>query len=94
MNKKIKLDDPKNILQLETSNNNQINSNIIFNSQLNQTNTLNSGRHISVKSSYINNKNNINLLQSPKNIYKNNSFEEKKVMKKIQNGETNKKIVS
>ena len=73
--------------------NNPINDNVIFNSQLNQTNPLNSIRNSTIKSNN-NNIYNINLLQSPKNIYKNINFQEKNITEKIQYEDFNRKIVS
>ena len=91
MNKNIKLDDTKNILQIDTSTNNQINNNLNINSQLNQSNQ---NRNSSIKSSQNININNINLLQSPKNIYKNINFEEKNLSEQNQSKDNDKKIVS
>ena len=91
MNKNIKLDDTKNILQIDTSTNNQINNNLNINSQLNQSNQ---NRNSSIKSSQNININNINLIQSPKNIYKNINFEEKKLSEQNQSKDNDKKIVS
>ena len=91
MNKNIKLDDTKNILQIDTSTNNQINNNLNINSQLNQSNQ---NRNSSIKSSQNININNINLLQSPKNIYKNINFEEKNLSEQNQIKDNDKKIVS
>ena len=91
MNKNIKLDDTKNILQIDTSTNNQINNNLNINSQLNQSNQ---NRNSSIKSSHNININNINLLQSPKNIYKNINFEEKNLSEQNQSKDNDKKIVS
>ena len=94
MNENIKLEDTKNTVQLETSVNNQINSKIVFNSQLNQSNHLNTLRNSNINNSNNYNMNNINLFQSPKNIYKNINIEEKNITEKIQYQESNKKIVS
>ena len=91
MNKNIKLDDTKNIIQMDTSTNNQINNNLNINSQLNQSNQ---NRNSSIKSSQNININNINLLQSPKNIYKNINFEEKNLSEQNQSKDNDKKIVS
>ena len=91
MNKNIKLDDTKNIIQIDTSTNNQINNNLNINSQLNQSNQ---NRNSSIKSSQNININNINLLQSPKNIYKNINFEEKNISEQNQSKDNDKKIVS
>ena len=91
MNKNIKLDDTKNIIQMDTSTNNQINNNLNINSQLNQSNQ---NRNTSIKSSQNININNINLLQSPKNIYKNINFEEKNLSEQNQSKDNDKKIVS
>ena len=91
MNKNIKLDDTKNIIQIDTSTNNQINNNLNINSQLNQSNQ---NRNSSIKSSQNININNINLLQSPKNIYKNINFEEKNLSEQNQSKDNDKKIVS
>ena len=91
MNKNIKLDDTKNIIQIDTSTNNQINNNLNINSQLNQSNQ---NRNSSIKSSQNININNINLLQSPKNIYKNFNFEEKNLSEQNQSKDNDKKIVS
>ena len=91
MNKNIKLDDTKNIIQMDTSTNNQINNNLNINSQLNQSNQ---NRNSSIKSSQNININNINLLQSPKNIYKNINFEEKNISEQNQSKDNDKKIVS
>ena len=91
MNKNIKLDDTKNIIQVDTSTNNQINNNLNINSQLNQSNQ---NRNSSIKSSQNININNINLLQSPKNIYKNINFEEKNLSEQNQSKDNDKKIVS
>ena len=91
MNKNIKLDDTKNIIQIDTSTNNQINNNLNINSQLNQSNQ---NRNTSIKSSQNININNINLLQSPKNIYKNINFEEKNLSEQNQIKDNDKKIVS
>ena len=85
-----KLDDTKNILQIETSFNSRINSNIIINSQINQTNIYNSIKNSTIKSDR--NTNNLNLFQIPKNIYKNYNFEEKS-QEKIQIEESQGKIV-
>ena len=80
VNKNIKLDDTKNILQIDTSVNNPVNNNLNlnFNSQLNQSNPA---RSSTIKSNPNINMNNINLLQSPKNIYKN--FQNKTKVKKL-----------
>ena len=91
MNKNIKLDDTKNIIQIDTSTNNQINNNLNINSQLNQSNQ---NRNSSIKSSQNININNINLLQSPKNIYKNINFEERNLSEQNQSKDNDKKIVS
>jgi hypothetical protein len=91
VNKNIKLDDTKNIIQMDTSTNNQINNNLNINSQLNQSNQ---NRNTSIKSSQNININNINLLQSPKNIYKNINFEEKNLSEQNQSKDNDKKIVS
>ena len=92
MNKNIKLDDTKNILQIDTSVNNPVNNNLNlnFNSQLNQSNPA---RSSTIKSNPNINMNNINLLQSPKNIYKNFNFEEKNISEQNQSKEIDKKIV-
>ena len=92
MNKNIKLDDTKNILQIDTSVNNPVNNNLNlnFNSQLNQSNPV---RSSTIKSNPNINMNNINLLQSPKNIYKNFNFEEKNFSEHNQSKEIDKKIV-
>ena len=92
MNKNIKLDDTKKLIQMDININNPINDNVMFNSQLNQTNPLSSIRNSTIKSNH--NIYNINLLQSPKNIYKNINFEEKNITEKIQYEDSNRKIVS
>ena len=76
---------------MDTSTNNQINNNLNINSQLNQSNQ---NRNSSIKSSQNININNINLLQSPKNIYKNINFEEKNLSEQNQIKDNDKKIVS
>ena len=91
MNKNIKLDDTKNIIQMDTSTNNQINNNLNINSQLNQSNQ---NRNSSIKSSQNININNINLLQSPKNIYKNIKKKKKNLSEQNQIKDNDKKIVS
>jgi hypothetical protein len=91
--KNINLNDTKKIIQIDTNINTPMNDNIMFNSQLNQTNPLSSIRNSTIKSNH-NNINNLNLLQSPKNIYKNINFEEKSITEKIQYEDTNRKIVS
>jgi hypothetical protein len=93
VNKNIKLDDTKKLIQMDININNPINNNIMFNSQLNQTNPLSSIRNSTIKSNN-NNIYNINLLQSPKNIYKSINFEEKSITEKIQFEDSNRKIVS
>ena len=91
MNQNIQLDNnTKNILQIESSYQNQTNNNIIVNSQISQTNIL-SVRNSTIKSNC--NLNNLNLLQSPKNIYKNFNFEENNLSEKILSEENHRKIV-
>ena len=96
MNKINPIEDSKNVFQIETNYNNQINNNIVINNQINCSNIYGSASNSAIKSEYnnnINNINNINLFQSPKNIY-NNDNQDKNLPEKNQNEETALKIVS
>ena len=93
MDKNIGLDTPRKLLQIETTNFNNQYNNIIINSQISQTNPFSSARDSTIKSSHNYNINNLNLLQSPKNIYKNFIYEEKNISGNNQSEDNTAKIV-
>ena len=77
---------------METNSESKTNTNIVFNSQMSQSNLYNSALNSSMKTTHQKNSNNFSLLQTPRNIYNNYINEEKNISERNQNEETPRKI--